>query len=115
MLILTIKILFISILFIFLVHHLICFFKNTLTIPKTKDLVTSSSKKYENMLSIIANTNTNTNTSLSKQITDYTEIDLLPSSESEMTSMKDELKSFIKKQWNGSYDDTSSGFMPFDS
>ena len=99
MLILTIKILFISILFIFLVHHLICFFKNTLTIPKTKDLVTSSSKKYENILSIIANTNTNTN--LSKhvnQITDYTEIDLLPSSESEMTSMKDELKSFIKKQ-----------------
>ena len=115
MLILTIKILFISILFIFLVHHLICFFKNTLTIPKTKDLVTSSSKKYENMLSIIANTNTNTNTSLSKQITDYTEIDLLPSSESEMTSMKDELKSFIKKQWNGSYDDASSGFIPFDS
>ena len=115
MLIITIRILFLSILFIFLVHHLICFFKNALTIPKTKDLVTSSSKKYEDILSVITKTPKHVDQNAS-----YTSIDLLPMSEVEKdttASMKDELKNFIKKQWQepditSEYDDIS-GFTPF--
>ena len=39
----------ISIVLIFLVHHLINFFKSTLTVPKIKDLVNTPTQKYENM------------------------------------------------------------------
>ena len=37
----------ISIIFIFLVHHILMFFKKKLTVPKIKDLVNSPNKKYE--------------------------------------------------------------------
>ena len=39
----------ISIILIFLVHHLIHFFKSTLTVPKVKDLVHAPAQKYENI------------------------------------------------------------------
>jgi hypothetical protein len=52
-----IQITIISIILIFLVHHLINFFKSTLTVPKIKDLVNTPNKKYENMYGIIHNTN----------------------------------------------------------
>jgi hypothetical protein len=79
----------ISILFIFLIHHLICFFKNTLTVPKIKDLVKSSSKKYENIYSILKE---NTN----NEYINTTDIHLLQP----VSSMKDELKNFLKTQMN---------------
>ena len=41
-----------SIIFIFVVHYLINFFKSTLTVPKIKDLVYSPSQKYENIYNI---------------------------------------------------------------
>ena len=63
-----------SVALIFLVHHLFKFFQSTLTIPKIKDLVNAPTQKYDAMYSII---NTNTD-----------------------DSMKDELKSFFKKQMN---------------
>jgi hypothetical protein len=110
----------ISIIFIFLVHHLIGFFKSTLTVPKIKDLVNSPSQKYQNMFNTISkgdshlssNFNTNTNTNPNS----YTAIDLLPTEIQTDTSnnvsfvldtstkdhMKDELKSFLKKQMNSS-------------
>ena len=108
----------ISIIFIFLVHHLIGFFKSTLTVPKIKDLVNSPSQKYQSMFNTISkgdshlssdfNTNTNPNS--------YTAIDLLPTEiqtdisnnvsfvldTSTKDHMKDELKSFLKKQMNSS-------------
>ena len=49
----VIQITLISIILIFLVHHLINFFKSTLTVPKIKDLVNTSSKKYENIYKIL--------------------------------------------------------------
>ena len=52
-----------SICFIFLIHHLIYFLKNTLTIPKTKDLVTCSSEKYNKMYSILENKSNDDNLS----------------------------------------------------
>jgi len=76
-----------SILFIFLVHHLITYFTATLTVPKIKDLVNKPSKKYEEMFSVI-----------------YKEKEpdlVLPPSFSdseEKINMKLELKNFIKEK-----------------
>ena len=101
-----IKISLISIIFIFLIHHLLLFFKSTLTVPKIKDLVNSPTQKYKNIYETISNKNNS-----------YTTIDLLPSSDFisdnevvlqdlnvEKKSMKDELKSFLKKQLNNEND-----------
>ena len=88
----------ISIIFIFLVHHLIMFFKTTLTVPKIKDLVNSPNQKYQNIYDTI-----------SHKTTSYTHIDLLPTGDivNESSNMKNELKSFLKKQLNN--DDTVMG------
>ena len=102
----------ISIIFIFLVHHLLCFFKSTLTNPKMKDLVNSPVKKYQDIFDTISHANSNTNFNKNKYLpsldTDYTDINLLPTenigSNSFGTDMKDELKSFLKKQLNTSND-----------
>ena len=97
----------ISILLIFLVHHLINFFKSTLTVPKIKDLVNTPKQKYENMYNIIKqNTNTFKNN-------DYTLIDLLPKKEE--TTMKNELKNFLKKQLNTSSNDLETNLSNIDS
>ena len=87
----VIKITIISIILIFLIHHLINFFKSTLTVPKIKDLV-NTPQKYENMYNIIKQNSK----------TDYTMIDLLPKEEN--PTMKNELKSFLKKQLHNSND-----------
>ena len=80
-----------SIIFIFLVHQLIIFFKENLTIPKIKDLVNTSSQKYENIYQII---------SQDKEKQDITQElqkeDLLP--KQDIKNMKNELKSFLKEQ-----------------
>jgi hypothetical protein len=73
-----------SIIIIFLVHYLIEFFKSTLTVPKIKDLVNSPTQKYEHMFNVI-----NSHESV------YKETELLPS---QSNDMKNELKSFLKKQ-----------------
>lgn len=100
----------ISIIFIFLVHHLLCFFKTTLTVPKMKDLVNSPIKKYQDIFDTISNSNTNliSNTNFNKYLpsdSEYTDINLLPTENiisSSVPDMKDELKSFLKKQLNNS-------------
>ena len=81
----------ISIIFIFLVHHLLLFFKSTLTVPKIKDLVNSPNQNYQHIYDTI----------LDKSSTiEYTNIDLLPSDINNDSTMKNELKSFLKKQLN---------------
>ena len=99
----------ISIIFIFLVHHLLCFFKTTLTVPKMKDLVNSPIKKYQDIFDTISNSNSNTNlnsnTNFNKYLPsdgDYTDINMLPTENTAGTDMKDELKTFLKKQLNNS-------------
>ena len=101
----VIQITVISIILIFLVHHLIHFFKSTLTVPKIKDLVNTPTQKYENMINIIKNNSTNStnidinqNENINTNSKDYTLIDLLPILEE--PSMKNELKNFLKKQMN---------------
>lgn len=115
----SIQITLLSIILIFLVHYLINFFKSTLTVPKIKDLVNTPTQKYENMFNVMSlsdrqNTNNNSSninnissTNISSNISSninnissnqvsYTEIDLLPKPDED--SMKNELKSFLKKQ-----------------
>ena len=91
----VIQITVISFILIFLVHHLINFFKSTLTVPKIKDLVNTPTQKYENMYNIIQK-----NVNTSSESAAYTLIDLLPKEES--LNMKGELKNFLKKQLNTS-------------
>ena len=106
----AIKISILSVVFIFLVHYLINFFKNNLTVPKIKDLVNVSAQKYDNMYSVIGN---QPQQHSSKEYTTskreepgeelgYTDFDLLPqpNSSEEKESMKDELKLFLKTQLN---------------
>jgi cell shape-determining protein MreC len=90
----TLQITILSVIMIFLVHHLILFFKTTLTVPKIKDLVNAPAQKYENIYNTIASSK------------DYTE-SLLPTSNSiimtdntmhDVKSMKDELKNFLKQK-----------------
>lgn len=93
MLIWIIQISLISITFIFLVHHLLMFFKATLTVPKMKDLVNSPNQKYQNIYDTIVN---------KSHSVGYTDIDILPSNDFKNTQpndMKNELKSFLKKQF----------------
>ena len=133
MLVWILEISIISIIFIFLVHHLLCFFKSTLTVPKLKDLVNSPAKKYQDIFDTITNSNSNTNTNTnfnrnqylpsinanetfytgSDSGTDYTDINSLPTeninSSSSNKDMKNELKSFLKKQLNSSDEELGLG------
>ena len=69
----------ISIIFIFLIHHLINFFKTTLTIPKVKDMVNAPISKYENMYKTMNSSSASLKTNQSDD-------------------MKNELKNFLKRQ-----------------
>jgi hypothetical protein len=102
----TLQITVISIILIFLVHHLILFFKSTLTVPKVKDLVHAPAQKYENIYNTISSR-------------DYTD-SLLPSDVGivppvhDVKSMKDELKSFLKSKVSAS-DAGSTNISTLDS
>ena len=50
----------ISIILIFLVHYLFIFFRDTLTVPKIKDLVNKPNRKYDEILSTVQTTKKNT-------------------------------------------------------
>lgn len=96
----TIQIILISFILIFLVHHLIQFFTDTLTVPKIKDLVNDPGKKYKKMYEILSK-----NESKSDDNKKYDNIYLQPSIIKEdlqtnaiNSSMKDELKNFLKNQ-----------------
>lgn len=84
----------VSIIFILIVHHLILFFKDNLTVPKVKDLVNVPAQKYQAILDIISKKD--------NQVYDYSEDNLLPveNGKIDTESMKNELKSFLKEQFN---------------
>jgi len=79
-----------------LVHHLIHFFKTTLTVPKLKDLVNRPTLQYQHMYEVLNQEKP------SLEDKEYTLIDLLPSAEMESNTnpskMKNELKEFLKSQ-----------------
>jgi hypothetical protein len=93
----TIKTVIISVTFIFLIHHLIEFFKNTLTVPKVKDLVNVPTQKYEHIFNTISKNSTIKNNieKIEQSIHLSTNINNLPVVENDM---KHELKKFLKQQ-----------------
>lgn len=131
MLVWIIQISLISFILIFLVHHLYSFFVSTLTIPKIRDLVNSPIEKYQHIFDTIGTNNSFINSSTNidllptdSDINDYispninTNTNTLISQNSYLdtkgNNMKNELKSFLKKQLhsggksNNDYDDSSS-------
>jgi hypothetical protein len=106
-----IQITIISIILIFLVHHLIHFFKTVLTVPKIKDLVNSPNEKYKNIYETISHNHlsyyeNDIDKSLGSSKINYTLEDILPPNTNtsniintvNSSNMKNELKNFIKKQ-----------------
>jgi len=105
-----------SFIFIYLVHHLLNFFKNMLTVPKVKDLVDSPNKKYEDIFATLNGSKSFSNT-INNSNSGFTDIDLLPSNSnnsatSSGNNMKDELKNFLKKQLNSDSASEPSFFNP---
>jgi hypothetical protein len=85
-----------SLLFIFLIHHLFTFFKNTLTTPKVKDFVHIPTEKYDAIYTVLQNKNNN----VTKEPPINIDLSSLLPKPDEPVSMKDELKNFLKKQRN---------------
>ena len=94
-----------SFLFIFLVHHLIGFLKSTLTIPKIKDLVDSPSEKYKNIYAQLSN----------KGVQQQQQQQASPIEPTNDNSMKQHLKTFLKKQLNVNQADSASDIYSLDS
>ena len=93
-----------SFLFIFLVHHLIGFLKSTLTIPKIKDLVDSPSEKYKHIYAQLSNKGVQQQQQQASVIEPVKD-----------NSMKQDLKSFLKKQLNANQADSASDVYSLDS
>jgi len=104
----TIKASIISVVFIFLIHNIYGFFKNTLTVPKTKDLVNSPTQQYEHIFQTMnRNASSSAKESYSMLPSDIQSATVNPyTTPSEPkppnsgASMKNELKQFLKKQLN---------------
>ena len=114
----SLQITIISITMIFLVHHLLNFFKNTLTVPKVRDLVNIPQQKYDNIYNILnsgqglnagQNLNAGRNLNVGQGLNTGQNLNVGQGSNSinnhvkqeakiEISSMKNELKSFLKKQ-----------------
>lgn len=73
----------ISLVLIILIHYLYGFFKDTLTIPKTKDLVNRPVDVYKEMYEIINKKDTSSNQQEERN------------KGNDIVSMKDELKSYL--------------------
>jgi len=85
------------------------FFKSTLTVPKIKDLVNSPNQKYQNIYDTILHKSSSVG---------YTDIDILPNDNfvnDQPNTMKDELKSFLKKQFTNLQNGDSDNIMPINS
>ena len=111
-----IQMLIFSIVFILLVHHLFAFFRDTLTIPKVKDLVNRTEDKYETIYKIISANASTEGRGRDMHSDDFsTPLSQLPHSDPEertndLESMKDELRSFLQKS---TYASPSSAYSPF--
>lgn len=92
----TIQVTLISIILIFLIHHLLVFFKTNLTTPKVKDLVNAPTQKYDAIFNAM---NFNTSSANSVNINNISLEELLPPIQPDPVDMKNELKQFMKKQF----------------
>lgn len=95
-----------SIVFIFIIHHLIIFFKDNLTIPKIKDLVHAPNQKYNEMYNIISSKKENIvhENHNYNNVEEFDKEDYKP----DIDLMKNELKSFLKEQLHSNTISTTS-------
>jgi hypothetical protein len=98
-----------SLILIFLIHHLVIYFTETLTVPKMKYLENDAHKKYETIYNIISEKN---NSDIDKEkilekknydeYSNDTTTDIhslpIPININNTDEMKNELKSFLKNQ-----------------
>lgn len=110
----------ISLILIILIHYLYRFFKNTLTIPKIKDLVNKPIDEYKEIYDTIRQNNNNNN-NLNKQHS--INIKQINNDSNQNKSMKDELKNYLTNlsSISGNDDskcennqDNNSGFGSYD-
>ena len=119
----TIQVTFISIILIFLVHHLLVFFKTNLTTPKVKDLVNAPTQKYDAIFNAMNFNAMNTSSANSVNINNISLEELLPPIQPDPVDMKNELKQFMKKQFKetnsiinlDSFNSSSSSTMQYSS
>lgn len=119
----VIKISIISTIFILIVHNILYFLRDTLTIPKIQDLVHAPNEQYERIYNIINTNDTKTHIPAqpSAMTNGTTLIDSIPAISSDMPkptlssqttqSMKDELKNFMKSHI-GKPADVAPQYMP---
>lgn len=89
----SVKIIIISFILIFLIHHLIKYFTSILTIPKEKDLYASNNLKYELLNNILIDGNKTESKAEEKNESVKDEFNMKDESK-----MKNELKNFLKSQ-----------------
>lgn len=89
----------ISLILIILVHHLFNFLKDTLTVPKVKDLVQQPTASYKDIEELISNESTTLLTSIPTSIPTSISTSIPTSKENDIdpTAMKNELKNFFKE------------------
>jgi vacuolar-type H+-ATPase catalytic subunit A/Vma1 len=106
----TIQSIIISIVLIFLVHHLIYFFKSTLTVPKIKDLVNDPKHKYHAIYQTISGSGSGS------VYTSNSSTNIDSSIKSELSLMKNDLKNFLKEQMDlkSTTDISSFDLLPTD-
>ena len=108
----TMKITIISIILIFLVHHILVFLKTNLTTPKIKDLVYAPTQKYDAIFNAMNTNAMNTNAMNTNAMnTNAMNFDIqdqsshkqnnifLEPAQPDPVDMKNELKQFMKKQF----------------
>ena len=88
-----IKVTMISLLLIFLLHYLYSFFKTTLTSPKLKDLVTKPQEKYNTIYNSLKSAGDGGVQNLGEDTKNNSE----SINNSNSSSMKDELKKYLKE------------------
>jgi hypothetical protein len=84
----------ISLILIFLVHHIFDFLKTTLTVPKVKDLVNSNNMKYQSIAQVLENSRRDDVLEADE------EVEAAAAATLNQDIMKNELKNFLKKQMN---------------
>ena len=111
----TIQVTLISIILIFLINHLLVFFKTNLTTPKIKDLVNAPTQKYDAIFNAMNFNAMNTSSANSVNINNISLEELLPPIQPDPVDMKNELKQFMKKQFKENNNNPSNSTINLDS
>ena len=111
----TIQVTIISIILIFLIHHLLVFFKTNLTTPKVKDLVNAPTQKYDAIFNAMNFSAMNTSSANSVNINNISLEELLPPIQPDPVDMKNELKQFMKKQFKENTTNPSNSTINLDT